>query len=88
MASNSHWGKANTAFANAKLQGQMERLFLTILPGETEADFQMRLHVAANQTFDNFIANTYSPLQQQFDTNDTPAVYNIGCNLDFNLADP
>lgn len=87
MASNSHWGKANTAFSSGKVQGQMEGLFLTIQPGESDAEFENRLHVAATQTFDDFMANTYFPLQDQFDINDTPTVYNIGCNLDFNLAD-
>lgn len=87
MASNSHWGKANTAFANGNLQGKMESLSATIQPDEAPVDFDERLRFEANLAYDEFLAKTYYPVQDQFDIADTPNVYNIGCNLDFNLSD-
>ncbi|HEX2079169.1 MAG TPA: hypothetical protein VHG08_15700 [Longimicrobium sp.] len=65
----------------------MDQLFLTIQPGEAPAALENRLRVHANETFDRFMGQTYYPIQNQFDTNDTPNVYNIGCNLDFNPND-
>ena len=87
MASNSHWGRTNTAFANANLQGQMERLSTTIQSGEALANLESRVRFEAHVVFNEFMTNTYYPIQSKFDTDDTANVYNIGCALDFNLED-
>lgn len=82
LASNSHVGVANRSFRTDSVQSRFERLYSQVDSG----DVKYRVVVS----FDSLIGpgSAYRARQAQFDSTDTPNVYNIGCSLDMNRSNP
>lgn len=80
MASNSHFGVANTQFATLHPQSALEALYTS------KSDAELRKNI--DKAVTKFVnGGQYRKAQQQFDKNDTKNVFNIGCMLDFNAFD-
>jgi hypothetical protein len=80
MQENSHYGKANEAFRQAKLQEQFEELSV--------AGDEAALRFEATQIWNRFEFGIHNRIQGQFDARDTPLVFEaLGCALDSNKHD-
>jgi hypothetical protein len=80
MQANSHYGKANEAFRQAKLHEQFEGLSVM---GDADA-----LRNEATQIWTRFEFGVHSRIQRQFDAVDTPLVFAaLGCTLDNDKQD-
>ncbi len=80
MQANSHYGKANEAFRQAKLHEKLEELSI--------AGDEAALRNQATQIWNRFEFGIHNRIQRQFDAIDTPLVFAaLGCTLDNNKHD-